>query len=202
MAFVIPEEFWRKVELYNAIYRGDIFYPYNDWPAGMCDKMFRTDLNYTNRVYVAAFGYYNGLDREILLDILDLCNPTYTQARGRKIFDLYSYWGLENADQDFYVERRSRYFTYCMLAGLVVDLNGNPRQRQNEDLENLSVGSRTPTRRVRDNQPQAVGNIQSRCACADVNDGPAWLLNDEWDDDLARAADDVERRGGRGGEEA
>lgn len=78
-------------------------------------------LNYRDRVYIAAFGFKNGVSIETLFEMLHL-NPNCTYAKVKKIVELYPYWSsVDEVGQ----ERRSRYWAYDIIIGRICDLNGN-----------------------------------------------------------------------------
>lgn len=80
-------------------------------------------LNYRDRVFIAAFGYYNGVDPNLLKEALYL-NNNYTELKIRKILDLYDYWNGLRCSEGEASTRRSRYYTYSVYHKYFVTLNG------------------------------------------------------------------------------
>lgn len=85
------------------------------------EKCLYGPLNYRDRVYIAAFGFKNGVSVDTIFEMLYL-NPHCTYAKVKKIVDLYPYWASED---EVGHDRRSRYWAYDIIIGRICDLNGN-----------------------------------------------------------------------------
>lgn len=90
------------------------------WGLLMRRKMVCSDLRYRDRAYIAAFGFSNGINPELLTDALAFVNSHCTPQRVRKIHDLYDYW---TGNSDEHIERRRRYYAYNINHRRVLDLN-------------------------------------------------------------------------------
>lgn len=98
-------------------------------------KILCSDLGYRDRGFMAAFGFVNGIPSDRINFILRRFNIEWTPLKGRKIWDLYRYWGWDavqawdrddNPWGEFY-QRRCRYYGYDVRLGRVVDLNHHIR---------------------------------------------------------------------------
>lgn len=104
---------------YTSVIDGDTFFPVEFWPQGMHYKWRCSNLGYSHRIYITAFAYINDLDVQLLVNSLRYCNSFCTQAKLRKIVDIYDWLNHEV----FGYERRSRYYSYCLGHRMVHDLN-------------------------------------------------------------------------------
>lgn len=81
-------------------------------------------LSYRDRVFIAAYCYYNGVDPNLLEEALHL-NANATAIKICKIIDLYNYWNGIRTTQEEATRRRSRYYTYSVYHRSFVTLNGD-----------------------------------------------------------------------------
>lgn len=91
-------------------------------------KILFEQLNYRDRVFIAAFCFQNGVLPDTLSNMLHL-NENATASKINKIVALYTYWSADNPTGQ---ERRSRYWAYDIIIGRICDLNGYivSRERQ------------------------------------------------------------------------
>lgn len=98
------------------------------WPSIVRCTFWRGTLNYRDRVLLAAFGFFNGVDPEFLCAVLRETNPFHsTNNKLNKIKELYNYW---EGDDIIHHERRQRYYTYSFYHKRLVTLNGDPHDKQ------------------------------------------------------------------------
>jgi hypothetical protein len=83
-------------------------------------KLF-SQLQYGDRVYIAAFCYQNVVSAHVVEGMLWI-NPSCTDRKCRKILDLYTYWSLQSQEG---INRRNRYYAYDIIIGRICDLNGH-----------------------------------------------------------------------------
>lgn len=101
-------------------------------------------LRYTDRCYIAAHCFANGIHPQLIIDSLWL-NPNCSLIDVRKIYDLYKYW---TGDTDEIRGRRSRYYAYNLAVGRICDLNGEVCSRE----RNIREGERQRPRGRNNNQ--------------------------------------------------
>jgi hypothetical protein len=80
-----------------------------------------SQLQYRDRVYIAAFCYQNCVSVHVVEGMLWI-NPSCTDRKCRKILDLYTYWSLQSQEG---INRRNRYYAYDVIIGRICDLNGH-----------------------------------------------------------------------------
>ena len=99
--------------------------PANRWPATVRRKIWLSDLDYRDRVFIAAFLAFNGCPKHFVSPLLLFCKPDRAKYlhRIKKITSLYDYWEC-GSDEDIFLERRKRYFTFDLEARKCTDLNG------------------------------------------------------------------------------
>lgn len=96
----------------------------SQWPELMRRKFWCSNLAYKDRVLIAAFGFQNGIDPDLLVQCLYFVNSYFNADKEYRIRRLYEYWSGDSPDV---VNRRSRYYAYDFVVGRVVDLNGQNR---------------------------------------------------------------------------
>lgn len=85
------------------------------------EKVLFGPLHYSDRAYIAALCFQNGISPNTLNDMVYL-NPNASPVKAKKLTDLYSYWSEAG---EVGVRRRAVYWAYDVIIGRICDLNGN-----------------------------------------------------------------------------
>lgn len=105
-------------------------YQADKWPKLVREKFWCSALEYRDRAFIAAFVVQNGLDVNSFIEALEYCNPYTNAQKIRKIVDIIEY--LSGPGEEA-VLRRSRYYSYDLYHGEVLDLNGGRRSGEERD---------------------------------------------------------------------
>lgn len=96
------------------------------WPKMIVEKFWVSDLEYQDRVFIAAFAYLNRVPCDILIDALEYCNKNACYRKLRHVEDWYAFWTGENEEA---YRRRSLTYSYSFMEKCFVDLNGNCKNK-------------------------------------------------------------------------
>lgn len=100
--------------------------PAEGWPEIIRRKVWCSNLRYSDRAFLAAFGFGNGIPRNLWVAVIKFCNPAATKQKLFKIRALYEYFNQTTPEGDLI---RDRYFHYNLIVGRVLTLNRNIRVR-------------------------------------------------------------------------
>ena len=107
--------------LHNAwVMIQDIIGDAGTWPAWIRSLFWTSELHYTDRMKIAAFGYNNGLTPKALSDFFVL--RKLNVKRIGEMLSLYDYW----SDKTEGVSRRARYRSFDLIHRRMTTLNGTP----------------------------------------------------------------------------